>query len=387
MGLLAAFLPVFGSQQAFAAGVVGDGNPVNCTEAALDTALTGGGLVTFNCGGSVTIPLTTTKTIALNTQIHGGNEVTLDMGNNDRHFQVNAGVTLELDQLRLENGTAAGDGGSILNLGTVTATEVTFDSNTATDDGGAIFNNGGIVNILGGSLFDNNTGVQGGAIANWSGGTLTVSDSTFEGNVGSLRGGALSNRSSIATFTNSVLVENRSTSESGGAIDNPEAGGTVNIISSRLIDNVSGNRGGAISNDGVVTITDSTLDGNSTTTNDGGAINHRDGATLTITRSTFSGNTTPDQGGAIFSQGTATIETSTFSGNIAVKRGGAILNRSQMTINNSTIAFQHSQHHWWWHPQLECWRSHVDEYNCRGEHWRRLLQHRHIHLGGLQPRL
>src|SRR5215213_8951865 len=42
-----------------AAGTVGTGSPASCTEAALDTALAGGGLVTFNCGSSpVQITLT-----------------------------------------------------------------------------------------------------------------------------------------------------------------------------------------------------------------------------------------------------------------------------------------------------------------------------------------
>ena len=41
-----------------AAGVVGDGTPESCTEAALDTTLAGGGTVTFNCGGTATITVT-----------------------------------------------------------------------------------------------------------------------------------------------------------------------------------------------------------------------------------------------------------------------------------------------------------------------------------------
>jgi hypothetical protein len=41
-----------------AAGVVGTGTPATCTESAFDTALTGGGSVTFNCGGLKTITVT-----------------------------------------------------------------------------------------------------------------------------------------------------------------------------------------------------------------------------------------------------------------------------------------------------------------------------------------
>ena len=47
-----------------ASGVVGNGTPSSCTEAALNTALAGGGSVTFNCGGPKTILLLKAKTIA-----------------------------------------------------------------------------------------------------------------------------------------------------------------------------------------------------------------------------------------------------------------------------------------------------------------------------------
>ena len=56
-----------GTSLALAAGVVGDGNPTSCTETALTTALTGGGVVTFNCGNAATITLTADQPIATTT--------------------------------------------------------------------------------------------------------------------------------------------------------------------------------------------------------------------------------------------------------------------------------------------------------------------------------
>ena len=44
-----------------AAGVVGTGTAASCTEAAFANALSGGGTVTFNCGGAATITLTTSS--------------------------------------------------------------------------------------------------------------------------------------------------------------------------------------------------------------------------------------------------------------------------------------------------------------------------------------
>src|SRR3712207_6657459 len=47
--LLAVTLALVTSRPAVAAGTVGNGSPGSCTAGALDTALAGGGLVTFNC--------------------------------------------------------------------------------------------------------------------------------------------------------------------------------------------------------------------------------------------------------------------------------------------------------------------------------------------------
>src|SRR4051794_29880063 len=50
---LSFFIPV--AETAHAAGVVGNGTSISCSEAALTSALAGGGTITFNCGGPATI--------------------------------------------------------------------------------------------------------------------------------------------------------------------------------------------------------------------------------------------------------------------------------------------------------------------------------------------
>jgi len=68
-------------KHARASGVVGTGTPDTCTEAALDTALAGGGNVTFKCGASpYTLTVATTKRIAANTKLDGGGLITLSGG-------------------------------------------------------------------------------------------------------------------------------------------------------------------------------------------------------------------------------------------------------------------------------------------------------------------
>jgi len=126
-----------------AAGVVGMGTADTCTDAGLNTALAGGGLVTFDCGADpVTIDISTgtgTKTISADTTIDGGSLITISGGYRVGVFSVNAGVTFTVQNLTVANGWS---GGGIFNNGTLTVTNSTFFDNTATDSGDGIANDG-----------------------------------------------------------------------------------------------------------------------------------------------------------------------------------------------------------------------------------------------------
>jgi hypothetical protein len=104
----------------------------------------------------------------------------------------------------------------------------------------------------------------------------------------------------------------------------------------------SGNHGGGIFNSGILTVTNSTFSGNSTTTGYGGGINNNGTGTLTVTNSTFSGNSAPSAGGGgIMNSGTLTVTNSTFSGNSAPSsgNGGGIYNNSgTAAITNSSFS-------------------------------------------------
>lgn len=173
---------------AVAAGMVGTGTPGSCTEGALDAALAGGGQVTFSCGGgAVTIALTETKTISVDTVIDGGGVITLDANVAVGVFTVN-GVALTVEGLTIARGNTRGikGGGGILNDGgSVTVRNSTVRGNIATAQGGGISNWGGTLTVVNSTLSDNyatNFGFGGGAIAN--AGTLTVANSTFYANIG-----------------------------------------------------------------------------------------------------------------------------------------------------------------------------------------------------------
>jgi hypothetical protein len=89
-----------------------------------------------------------------------------------------------------------------------------------------------------------------------------------------------------------------------------------------------------------VTVTGSTLNGNSAGLDGGGIANY---GTLTVTNSTISGNRVmadTSGGGGIYNNGTATVANSTISGNFAPAAGGGIKQSAvgTVTIRNTLVA-------------------------------------------------
>jgi predicted outer membrane repeat protein len=97
--------------------------------------------------------------------------------------------------------------------------------------------------------------------------------------------------------------------------------------------------GGAISNRGVLTVSDCTFSGNSANggTGYGGAI--YSGGTLTVSDCLFSGNTASTNGGAIWEDTTygTTLTGCTFTSNTAGNGGGAVYNGGTLTVNGCTF--------------------------------------------------
>jgi predicted outer membrane repeat protein len=312
---------------AAAAGTVGNGTPASCTEAALTTALNGGGNISFNCGAAPhTITITSSKTTVGTTSIDGGGLISLSgpSAGLSYIFNVNSGTTLNLSNITIrDNGTTENSiGTTMLNAGTANLTNVKFINNNRL----SIRNGGGTMTIIGGYFEDNTSSGFGGAISNESGGTLTVRDSTF-----------VNNRSS--------------TSHSGGAIYNGEDYGlkvTSTTISRSVFSNNASALGGGISNYGTLTISDSTFSGN-TASDGGGAIHAASDAELNILNTTISGNTAR-RGGGIYAGGpvasnAATLTNVTLANNVtpatAANTGGANIRLEgniNITLRNTIIA-------------------------------------------------
>ena len=137
------------------------------------------------------------------------------------------------------------------------------------------------------------------------------------------RGGGIHNSSSSLSITRSVLRGNVAESY-GGAIYTT---GSLTMVDSSIEQNTGSSGGGicnfgSFRNDGIVTLTNTMLSGN-TADYQGGGIYSSDG-TLTIDNSIISGNFAAYYGGGISSSSDLTIRSSTLSGNISNKSGGGL---------------------------------------------------------------
>src|SRR2546422_1427612 len=170
--------------------VVGTGTSASCTEAALDACLPGGGsfdgTVTFNCGGTATITVTSTKLIGADTTIDGGSVMTISGGRAVMVFIVaGAGVTLALDNVTISGGNSLGAGGAIFNSrATLNVTNSTFSGNNAASvgDGGSIFNNSATATGTNFTFTSNSAGRSGGSNLNTRRSTGSQNNSTSRAN-------------------------------------------------------------------------------------------------------------------------------------------------------------------------------------------------------------
>ncbi len=274
------------------------------------------------------------------------------------------GATLTVTNIIFDANTDS-NGGAITNSGVeLTVTGCTFSNNTNTGpsvsgSGGAAIHNTALATINSSTFTNNSTIVsaQGGAIDNR--GTMTINDSTFTGNttVGTGQnafGGAISVQGGgQLTINNSVLTGNSSKKQGGAIYFQPNAGTPVLLINNSTFtnnisnsDNTTDGDGGALflTGTGSVTITGSTFTGNSANAGrTGGAI--AVSVPMTMSNSTVSGNTAGSNGGGIYASGVSTtivnITNSTIVNNTATVNGGGVQRASTtnpVNLRNSIVA-------------------------------------------------
>ena len=175
-----------------------------------------------------------------------------------------------------------------------------------------------------------------------SSGDLTLRSTTVSGGYGYLApyfsGGGIANYGGTLTITNSTVSGN-STLTGGGVYNS----GTATLTHST----VSGNSGGflrygsagGVYNSGTLTLTNSTVSDNDSR-GDGGITNS---GTLTLTNSTVSGNSSFFcslclGAGGVYNSGTATLTHSTVSGNSGFGFAGGIANSGTLTLARTLIS-------------------------------------------------
>lgn len=151
-----------------------------------------------------------------------------------RVLSVGPASNVTIDGLEIEFGSTAGLGGAIENLGRLTVRNSTFSGNS---------------------------GGNAGAVASLAGSTLAVQDSTFSHNTTTGIGGGAILSSGTATVERSAIVNNSAPVNGGGV--NVQAGGVVTISNSTIAGNTSGSVGGGLSNLGTLNVEGSTIANNS----------------------------------------------------------------------------------------------------------------------------
>jgi predicted outer membrane repeat protein len=310
---LAAGTPAYAEPDA---GVVGAGTAASCTSAALQAALAGGGLVTFNCGpGNVTI-LSNTYVISANTEVDGGGKITLDGENLRQHFLVQPGATLKLRGITLTRGNAAG-GGSIFNQGNTTIENAAFTANTASGDGGAILNSAaGVLTVSNVAFVQNKVPLAtgyGGAIS--SQGQISITAAAFTLNEARYGGGMFAGGSGRASVNQTAFMANNAQLFGGGLYMNNDSN-VVTVTHSTFANNTALSGAGLSRSSGGLTVQYSSFTNNAASTQGGGMTVSSIAGLVRVINSTFSGNdVADDKGGGIFNNGTLELVNVTLKNN------------------------------------------------------------------------
>ena len=278
-----------------------------CDFPSLQLALSAGGTVAFDCGGTVaTIAFTETVTITNNTILDAqGFGATLSGGNAVRLFTVSQGAALSVKgnqsrNVTLSDGTDAGAAG-------------TNGSAGLNANGGAILNDGGSL-VLNGCVLSANSATGG----NGGTGILLASGRGGDGGSGgAASGGAIFNNGGSVFLTNCAFQANSASGGSGGT--GADAGSFGNGSNGGAGGQGGTGQGGALCNTagGAVVIYDCTFSSNQVA----GAVGGTGGAATGIGADGSNGEPGPGLGGGLCNlDGTLTILFSAFLDNHA---GGA----------------------------------------------------------------
>lgn len=265
--------------------------------------------------------------------------------------------TLTITDSTLNNNRQLGEGyqhvggGAISSEATLNIAHSQFDGNFAENISPFSWNGGGAIYISGGTgtidetIFSNNSSHDGGAIANI--GELLVTGSTFTSNVGAISNyGTLTLKNDTFTLNTGRVLASISHLTIVGSIFSNNTGGVLFLLgTTKLLDSqFTGNTdqyAAAITNGGMLSVSDSEFAQNASTGNGGGIYNGQNGK-LDLTRSSFTNNSAA-WGGGLMNEGEAVVSDSVFTNNQATLYGGGLANyRGKLHIKHSTFTSNHA---------------------------------------------
>jgi hypothetical protein len=233
--------------------------------------------------------------------------------------------------------TIAGQGGTIArapnappfrllafnNSGNLSLQEVTVTGGVSTDESGqptgaGVYNYRGTVTLTRSVI----TGNDGGGVMNYAyydPAHVSISQSLITDN----RGPGVLNQSCYycsSTSATVMLIESVISRNTGRGIEN--LGGTITITNSTISGNTAIGVGGGVLNVwGSITLLQSTISANTASGSGGGMFNY---GPATLLQTTISANTASGWGGGMFNYSRATLLQSTISGNTAAEGGGVV---------------------------------------------------------------
>ena len=289
------------------------------------------------------------------------NGVTIDAGLKSRVFTVSApiGQSVELIGLTITGGSAD-VGGGILNRNMLTLSDVSLHHNTSTGYGGGIHTTGNLsignshvsdnvasrgagihgedsnVSVTGSFILGNSASQHGGGINSFNG-DVTILGSDVSMNVASSYGGGVALDDGTFVVEQSTISQNTANSSGGGVYFSR---GSLMISQTEIIGNSSNSSGGGLHARGQVDIESAIIGENIARSQGAGLYNS---ASMTMRNTLVSGNVSTSRlGGGIYNLGDSTIESSTIAGNRAKQSAGGI---STGGYNGSLRVTQSIQHH------------------------------------------
>ena len=169
---------------------------------------------------------------------------------------VHAGARLVATGVRFEHGDASGDGGGVAILagGSAAIFETEFESNDAGASGAGIANLGGALEVQRASFHRNDAGVTGGGVFHTGGAGASLVSVTLYDNAAAGGGGAIATQGALS-LSQATVAQNTGTGSNGNAF-RITAGGSITLRMS-IVDNESG---GSLSSNAPVISADYNID-------------------------------------------------------------------------------------------------------------------------------